>query len=240
MSADSDAGARDGFFHAVVHFLDFVDGGAETDGYVFPCVVFLDDIVDAFLGGFFMVAFVGFVGEVVVLAFGGGDAEVGFVEVEFFCAEGVGFEIEDPLGVEGLVLESNLEMEVRSGGAAGASAKAEDVAGLDDLLGFDFDFGEMAVDGFEAVVVANHHEVAIGAHGTGNSNDAGEDAMDGVAGVEGDVDATVWAVPAPAVGGGDDVLDGEAELVVFFDESDVYLSRVAKYCDSCFRRRKNL
>ena len=68
------------------------------------------------------------------------------------------------------------------------------------MHGLDVDFREVAIDGFEAVVVADDDEVAVGSHGACNADYAIEGAVDGFAHAEAYVDPAVGAVPTPSVG----------------------------------------
>ena len=69
------------------------------------------------------------------------DAEVGLVEMESASAEREVVEVKNPFGVEGLIEETALEMEVWAGGIAGGAAEADEVACGDGLVGVDVDFG---------------------------------------------------------------------------------------------------
>ena len=133
-------------------------------------------------------------------------------------------EVENPFGVEGLVLEAYFEVQVRSGGASGAAAKSDDVAGIDHLSWLDKYFGQVPVDCLQAVFVAHDDQVAVAAHRPGNAHHPRETGTDGVAGAEQDVDAPVWPLPsvAPSVGRRDDVLHREAEVAAVFEQAYVH------------------
>ena len=224
MLANSDSESFLKFFHVWVEFLDGLGGGAVVLGDGLKGVARDDHVVDFAWGGslsrgsLFYETFVGFVGKGEALR-GSADAEIGLVEMEVTGSEGVVGEVEDPFGVEGLVLEAHFEMEVWAGAATGAAAKAYGLAGAYHLFAAYVDFGEVTIDGFEAVVVTDYDEVAVGAHGAGDAYDTGKGCPDGVSGIESDVDATMGSFPTPAIGGGDDVFDGEAEVAVGLDQS---------------------
>lgn len=104
-------------------------------------------------------------------------------------------------------------MEVRAGRVSCIAAEAYHFAGLDLLVGFDVDFGEMTIEGLETVGMADDDTVAVAAHVCGYTDDATEGAVYGLSHGETDVNTMVTAFPAPAVIGCLGSLDGEAEII---------------------------
>ena len=119
-------------------------------------------------------------------------------------------------------METHFEMEVGAGGASCAATQPQCLPSGNYLHGLDIDFREMAINGFQPVVVAHHDEVAVCPHRSGNAHHAVEGTAHGLACLEADVDPTVGTVPTPTIGGGDDIFDGETEFLVRLEQIDRY------------------
>ena len=91
-------------------------------------------------------------------------------------------------------------MEMRTCGAPCTAPQAQHLSGSHHLHGLYIDFGEVAIDGLEAVVVADHHQVAVGTHGTCDAHHPVEGAVHGLTHAQTDVHPAVGAVPSPTIG----------------------------------------
>lgn len=102
------------------------------------------------------------------------------------------FEVDDCGGVDGDAEVACLEVEMCAGASACVATEGDRLAGFHELVGFDEEAAEVAVDGFEAIVVADNDIVAIATSFVFCEADfAGECSADGVADLEFEVNAVV-------------------------------------------------
>ncbi len=71
--------------------------------------------------------------------------------------------IYDSGGIDGDTEITGLEVEVRTGGTSGVTTERNRIAGLNDLIGFHKETGEVTVDGLHSVVMTHNDIVAIAA-----------------------------------------------------------------------------
>ena len=92
-------------------------------------------------------------------------------------------------------------MQVRSGGASGRAAQADDIAGTYPVSGADFGLREMRIESFQAIGVPEHHQVAVTAHVVRDADLSVKGGSDGRSRRKGKVNALVPAtVPIPEEG----------------------------------------
>ena len=115
--------------------------------------------------------------------------------------QGAGLEVDEPGGVEGVALVAGLEVQVRTAGAAGGAAQADDIARVHPVARLLVAAGQMAVEGLQAVRVPDDDQVAVAAHVVGHADFAVEGGIHRRAGGIGKVDALVTAaVPIAELG----------------------------------------
>src|SRR6201996_7506622 len=89
------------------------------------------------------------------------------------------------------VVDADLVVEVRTGGAAYAADVADDFAAVHILAGSDGKPGEMAIEGVDTVAVIEHDFLAVAAGGTGHQDGAVGRGADRLTHGSGDIDALV-------------------------------------------------
>ena len=72
--------------------------------------------------------------------------------------------VDEPGGVESGAPVAGFKMQVGAGGTAGRAAQADDIPGAHPFSRFHVAFGQVAIEGFQAVGVAYHHQVAVTSH----------------------------------------------------------------------------
>ena len=196
----------------------YVEGGGRRGRPLPSFLVFLNDAV------------VGFVVKILSLV-GLVNSEVAFVEVQPMGAQCVGGEIKYPLGIEGLVEEATFKMKMGTSGVASVATEAYHFTYFDLLVGFDVDFGEVAIESLESVGMADDNAVAVAAHTGGHADNATEGTVDGFADGESDVHTMVATLPPPTVIGGFGPFDWETEIITIGGEFENNL--VGHHVDAC-------
>src|SRR5688500_1689476 len=100
----------------------------------------------------------------------GRGAALGKLGSGFF--ENMGSGLQEGARIDRTTMDVNLEMEVRTGRAAGVADQADDVAGIDGVADFRFPGRHVSVAGHHAVTVADFDDFSVTLLGSHESNPA--------------------------------------------------------------------
>ena len=169
-----------------------------ADGRPFGCeaLLLLDDLL---VGAVDVVLLVERLGDVARAG-----VEIAAAQHEDVLAQLALLVVRDPLRIEGVALVARLEVEVRAGGAAGGTTQADLVARMHPVAHLDLSLRKMAVVGLQAVLVADHDEVAVALVIRGHAHAAVECRHHGRARPERQVHALV-APPVAVAEAGEDL-----------------------------------
>ena len=84
-------------------------------------------------------------------------------------------------------LPANRDMKMWAGGAAGASAKTDNIAAPHHVTLLHFEFGKMQIEGEESLAVIEDDEVALKIHGARQEHGAGIHGGDGCSGGDAEI-----------------------------------------------------
>ena len=195
---DGAAGFKDGVFFDAVELAETADGGAVALGNA------AEGVASAYLVGLAAIAVVAHarLGALVGIATLGHLSEGVAGEAEIGLDEGAGLAADDVLGVHGVAVVADFEVEVAATGASCVAAKAYLLACTDAGAGGHMALGEVGIIGFESVVVADDDKVAVGRVVFGETHHAVKGGIDGFAGGHGKVEAVVEATTTGTEVGG--------------------------------------
>lgn len=97
--------------------------------------------------------------------------------------EFTGGEIEDHIGIEMFAVEAGLEMEMGGCGTSCASRETNWLPRFDPIARFHQVLGVVAINGFQAIVMADDDDIAISGIGFGHSHQAIECGHDRIIGL---------------------------------------------------------
>ena len=112
------------------------------------------------------------------------------------AVELAGGEIENHVGVEMFPVEACLEMEMSGGRTSCASCERNRLSRFDTIARFHQVLGVMTVSCFQAIVMADHDQVAIGGVGLGHPYKAVECSHDCIVGLRLDIHAGMVSASA--------------------------------------------